>query len=129
MATPDNAKQSYLDTLLLYYEEEVMGEAWFYGLTAYFTTDDECAKLDLLARVERHAANAVLPLLDKYQLTPRGEDELAGLGRASCEKYAEHDWPGFVIYMAERFPAYIDDFEGLERMAPSGRSCAAEVPD
>ena len=119
MTSPEQSAQSYLDTLLLYHEEEVMGEAWFRGLEEHFPAEDEVEKLDLLARVERHAAEAVRPLLCKYQLTPRSDDELYRLGRLSCEKYAGWNWRQFATDMAERFPGYIDDFEGLENMAPA----------
>lgn len=46
---------AYLRTLLLYYEEEIIGEAYFHGLARHF---DEREKIVLLARVERRAATA-----------------------------------------------------------------------
>ena len=62
----------YLKTLLSYYEDEIMGEAYFYGLVDHF---EEKEKLTLLARVERRAAESVVPLLNKYDLVPRDESE------------------------------------------------------
>jgi hypothetical protein len=41
----------YLDTVLKYYEEEIMGEAYFYGLADYFKKEEERQKLALLAQV------------------------------------------------------------------------------
>ena len=57
----------YLRTLLSYYEEEIEGEAYFYGLVDHFEEQDE---LKMLARVERRAAESVIPLLEKYKLVP-----------------------------------------------------------
>lgn len=52
--------EEYQCTLLLYYEEELIGEAYLHRLRDYFLENE---KLSLLADVERHAANAVLPLV------------------------------------------------------------------
>ncbi len=54
----------YLKTLLLYYEEEIMGEAYFYALAGQFDGTAEREKLALLAAVERRAADVVRPLVD-----------------------------------------------------------------
>ena len=53
----------YLETLLKYYEEEVIGEAYFYGLADHIGGAVEREKLALLAEVERRAADVVRPLL------------------------------------------------------------------
>ena len=67
------ATDKYLKTLLLYYEEEIEGQAYFYGLVNHFEEQD---KLTVLAKVERRAAESVVPLLEKYGLVPRAESEL-----------------------------------------------------
>ena len=63
----------YLKTLLSYYEEEIEGEAYFYGLVDHFEEQD---KLTVLARVERRAAESVVPLLEKYKLVPGDDSKL-----------------------------------------------------
>ena len=50
------ASKEYLDTLLKYFEDEISGESYFYGLAEHFA---EREKTILLARVERRAAAAV----------------------------------------------------------------------
>ena len=107
--------QKYLETLLTYYEEEIMGEAYFYGLSEHF---DEKDKLVLLARVERRAADAVVPLIKKYGLSPRSDDELKQIGERNIEKHKALDWHQMVSYMINRYPAYLDEFAYLESMAP-----------
>ena len=109
------ASEKYLNTLLQYYEEEISGEAYFYDLINHF---EEKEKLTLLAKVERHAAMAIEPLLTKYHLVPRSKEKLTKEGLEEAVPHAEMNWQGFVHYMADRYPKYLDDFAALENMAP-----------
>ena len=106
----------YLDTLLRYYEEEISGEAYFYGLAEHF---DERDKMILLAKTERIAAQAVEPLLEKYALVPRDETKLKELGLSYVELHQSLSWREFMTYVVERYPGYLDDFTELEQMAPA----------
>lgn len=112
----DNA--IYLETLLKYYEDEVMGEAYFYGLADHIGGGVEREKLALLAEVERRAADVVQPLLEKHGLVPRDESVLKALGEADVEQHRHYSWMELMAYMAGRYPAYLDEFEALERLAP-----------
>ena len=109
---------SYLETLQLYFEEEIMGEAYFTGLADCFEASGQREKLILLAKVERHAAEAVRPLLQKYDLQPRNEAELASLEADTIRRHGGWSWSELISYMVEHYPLYMDDFEGLEKMAP-----------
>ncbi|MGI9350660.1 MAG: hypothetical protein ACR2O3_03775 [Rhizobiaceae bacterium] len=108
----------YLETLLLYYEEEVMGEAYFNSLADGFSEDDQKEKMRLLAAVERKAADAVLPLIVKYNLSPRSDHELHRLGQSGVNKALVMGWPGFIEHMIKRYPDYMPEFHALEAMAP-----------
>ena len=105
----------YLKTLLSYYEEEIEGEAYFYGLADHF---EEQEKLTVLARVERRAAESIAPLLEKYELVPRDESELKTRGEAYVGRHASFDWFEFMTYIVNRYPGYLEDFTALERLAP-----------
>ena len=109
------ATDKYLKTLLSYYEEEIEGEAYFYGLVDHF---EEQEKLTVLARVERRAAESVVPLLEKYELVPKDESELKTRGEDHVGRHASFDWFEFMTYMVNRYPEYVEDFTALERMAP-----------
>ena len=115
MSNPPELSKQYLQTLLRYYEEEISGEAYFYALADHFA---EREKVILLARIERRAAEAVLPLLEKYSLTPRDESVIHSEGRSDPELHQSQSWPEFMAYMIKRYPAYVDDFRALEQMAP-----------
>ena len=109
------ATDNYLKTLLSYYEEEIEGEAYFYGLVEHF---EEQEKLTALASVERRAAESVVPLLEKYELVPRDESELKIRGEGYVGRHASFDWFEFMTYMVNRYPGYLEDFTALEKMAP-----------
>ncbi len=116
MAT-DNA--NYLKTLLLYYEEEIKGEAHFYALADHFDEAAEREKLALLAVIERRAADVVRPLVDKHGLVPRDDAVLKALGEASVGRHQHFSWRELMTYITVRFPAYLDEFDALEKMAPA----------
>ena len=105
----------YLRTLLSYYEEEIEGEAYFYGLVDHFEEQD---KVTVLARVERRAAESVVPLLEKYKLVPRDGLELKTRGASHVQRHASFDWIEFMTYMLNHYPGYLEEFTTLERMAP-----------
>ena len=109
--------QAYLDMLLLYYEEEVEGEAYFQALAEMAEKPDHRDKLHLLARVEHHAASVTLPLIRKYALTPRSDAILFQSGQDHA-RTAEKPWDDLLADMARTFPGYVEDFLRLEEMAP-----------
>ncbi len=109
---------TYLTTLLEYFEEEIEGEAYFYALADHFDGEGEREKLVLMAKVERRAAEAVRPLVDKHGLAPRDESVLKTLGRAGVGRHENFSWGQLMEYISIRYPGYVDDFERLERIAP-----------
>ena len=108
----------YLETLQLYYEEEVEGEAYFLELAKAFDDPAHKAKLVLLAEVERHAAEAVVPLLERHHVTPRFVEMLRKMGREDA-RATTPDWAKLVAGMTETYPGYLVAFETLETMAPA----------
>jgi len=113
----DTPTQTYLDTLLLYYEEEVEGEAYFQTLAEMAKKPDQRNKLQLLAKVEHHAASVTYPLIRKYALTPRSNTILFQSGQDQAQA-AFKLWGDLLAEMARTFPGYVDDFLALEAMAP-----------
>ena len=108
----------YLETLALYYEEEIEGEAYFHQAARLLDDPEEARKMRLLGDVETVAADAVRPLIDKYGLVPRDADVLRADGKSSASNDTR-DWSAHVSEMSRTFPGYIDDFLNLEAMAPA----------
>ena len=111
-----SASPEYLDTLLRYYEDEIRGEAYFFALADHF---EEYEKMILLGKVERCAAEAVVPLLQKYGLTPRDESIIQAEGNRHLWGHETYTWVEFLNHIVDRYPGYLDDFNGLEAIAPS----------
>jgi dimethylamine/trimethylamine dehydrogenase len=125
MSNSDNeASNAYLKTLLSYYEDEISGEAYLYALAEHF---DEKDKINLLARIERRAAESITPLLEKYGLEPRDESVLNREGQSYLESHESYSWPEFMEYIVNRYPGYLDEFHALERMAPDADLPALEI--
>lgn len=116
VARTDALNEKYLETLRDYYEEEVSGEAWYRALADLFTGERR-AKMLLLAQVERHTADIVRPLIDRYGITTKSNDALIEEGRREARDGSQ-DWDELISYMRDVFPQYIVDFETLEGLAP-----------
>ncbi|MEI4263823.1 oxidoreductase [Roseovarius sp. D0-M9] len=112
------ASREYLETLKLYYEEEIEGEAYFAAIAERLEVPEHRDKMRLMADVETYAAAAVHPLLLKHGLVPRDAEGLHRTGRAQAEN-ASGDWDSLIAEMRESFPAFMDDFARLEAMAPA----------
>ncbi|MEM8537226.1 MAG: hypothetical protein AAGF56_05115 [Pseudomonadota bacterium] len=109
---------SYHATLVQYYEEEVEGEAYFAELAKRFEDPAHREKLTLLAEVERHAAEAVAPLIEKYGLIPKQSEALVESGRADAQSTAA-DWDKLIAGMNATYTGYLNDFKNLETMGPA----------
>lgn len=108
----------YLETLVQYYEEEVEGEAYFAEAAKAYEDPLTREKLELLAECERHAAEAVEPLVKKYGLTPKNAAQLQDSGRKDAQA-TEISWAKMVEGMNQTYPGYLDDFKGLEALGPA----------
>ena len=112
-----DVSQTYLDTLCLYYEEEIEGEAYFRALAERFDNPDHKVKLGLLADVERHAATSVAPLIKAYRLSPRAKAKLVASGIADADN-TPVDWAALCDDMRRTYPGYVRAFQELERIGP-----------
>ena len=119
MTVQKTATEKYLDTLLLYFEEEIIGEGYFLGLAKRFLDPDQREKMTYLAKVERCAAERVRPLLHKYGLKPRLDIELFECAKEDIEQSFSLGWNGLIDHMVESYPNYMPEFQALEAMAPS----------
>ncbi len=119
MTEEKTATQEYLHTLLLYFEEEIIGEGYFLGLAKRFSDPEQREKMSYLAKVERCAAERVRPLLHKYGLKPRLDIEFFECAQEDIEQSFSLGWRGFIDHMVESYPNYMPEFQALEAMAPS----------
>ncbi len=112
--------QARLDTQLRYCEEEIEGEAYIAALADLAEQPDHHDKLNLKARVERHAASIALPLVRKYTPTPGSAAILPRTGQDQARVVAK-SLSDLLAEMARRCSGYVDDFLRLDAMAAPGR--------
>lgn len=108
----------YAPFLTLYYEEEIMGEAFFVSLGQFFPEPHQKKKLELLSVIERCVADGVRPLLDRHGLTPRSDEELHAAGVEDIGRYKDFTWQDLLEDITTNFPGFMDEFAALARIAP-----------
>lgn len=109
---------TYHDRLLQAYEGEVIGYAFFSRIASATEAADEKRKLHFLAGLEKRTADALAPLIERYNLTPRSKGDLTVEGYADAAKYAGLDWTAINARFVAEFPPYVDDFLATEALAP-----------
>ncbi|MEM7225795.1 MAG: hypothetical protein AAF495_22645 [Pseudomonadota bacterium] len=116
---PGEAREplDYRETLLLFYEEEIEGEAYFAALAERHDGHPKEA-LILLARVETAVAAIVAPLLGRHGLVAKDRAALHACGRAQADAKNGVSWPELVAEMTRDFRVFVEEFEALERLAP-----------
>jgi hypothetical protein len=109
----------YEAALILSYEEEISGEAYFARLAEFYSGRPSQALL-LLGEIETCTAAAIRPLLDRHKLVTADPAGLWAIGRAEAEIHNGDTWPTLVAHMVKKFPDYVEEFEQIERLAPAG---------
>ena len=108
----------YEAALLLSYEEEISGEAYFARLAELYSGRQSQALL-LLAKIERCTAFTIRPLMDRHRLVAADPVELRAVGRAEAETHIGDTWQTLVAGMVSKFPDFVEEFEQIERLAPA----------
>jgi hypothetical protein len=108
--------RQYTVKLLDAYEEEVAGAVYFDGLAIAYPS--QSAFFARCAAGEREMANRMIPLLQKYQLTP---PPLAAL-EARGVNYVRMDAGGDAMELLRRsvqsYARYVEEFQALEALGP-----------
>jgi dimethylamine/trimethylamine dehydrogenase len=113
-----------MTSVLNSYEDEIINEAFFLAFAGCLQSRTERDKLALLARVERQAAAALLPLLDRYGLAPRDDAALHELGQADFAAGGAGSWRELMRQISATYPKYVAQFRALESRAPAADRAA-----
>jgi len=113
-------------TLVLFYEEEISGEAYFARMADFYPGRERRALL-LLAEIERRTASAMRPLLERHGLAVADTVALAAAGRAEAEQRSSASWQKLVADMVSGFPVFVAEFEQLEQLAPASDRSVVRV--
>lgn len=104
--------------LLLSYEEEISGIGYFAALAGFHQGRPRRALL-LMSAIERATAAAIRPLLQRRGLRPAAADQLEASGRHQADHQRGLPWPQLVAEMADNYPAFVEEFRQIERLAPA----------
>ncbi len=116
----------YSAALLLFAEEEIAGEAYFARLASFHSGRQSRALL-LLARMESVVGAAARPLLAGYRLATADATALRSAGQTEADAKAGMPWRDLVSEMTADFPAFIEEFEQVERLAPADERAVVRV--
>lgn len=107
----------YPSALILFWEEEIGGIAFFRALSQGFVGRQKRA-LELLAEAEVITADLLRPLLDKYGLKAADPEGLTAGGIREAKALGEVSWAELLKRWQVGFPDFVDEFEQIERLAP-----------
>jgi dimethylamine/trimethylamine dehydrogenase len=108
----------YQTGLLLAYEEEVEGEAYFAGLAQHYEGRHRKVMLEL-AELERETALTLLPLIAKYALVPREQSELIAAGSTEAVSRSGTSWSTLIEGLVKTLPRFVEEFEAIEGLGPA----------
>jgi hypothetical protein len=108
----------YTEALVMSLEEEISGEVYFERLATFFSGRERLALL-MLAAVEAATAEAMRPLALRRKLKISDFAKLRDTGLAEADRRLDLSWAQLVEEMASTFPAFVEEFECMERLAPA----------
>jgi hypothetical protein len=117
---------AYAPTLKLFLEEEVLGDALF-GTLASFHQGRAHEALQLMAAIERAMVVALQPALDRHGLTLADLEGLREEGRSEAEAMRNMTWADFLDHIEADYPAFLDEFGQLLRLAPEADKADAQL--
>lgn len=107
----------YPSALILFWEEEIGGIAFFRALSQGFAGRQKRA-LELMAEAEVITADLLRPLLDKYGLKAGDAKTLTASGIKEAKALGQVTWADLLKRWQIGFPDFIDEFEQIERLGP-----------
>ncbi len=126
MAISARVFPDYHAALRTCFEEEISGEGYFTGLARQFSGRPREALL-MMVRMERVTAAALRPLIGRYGIAAADEASLFAQGAAEAAAQAGLTWEGLTGRMAAEYPAYMEEFDQLLRLAPAADRAPAAL--
>jgi hypothetical protein len=116
----------FAPALQLFLEEEFMGGALFDALAGFHEGKPRQA-LQLMAEIERGVIAAMQPAIARHGMKLADPEGLYGEGRREAEAMRSMSWADFLIHVDEDYPAFLDEFEQLFRLAPEVDKADAQL--
>lgn len=128
---PDMSQQprlfpAYAPALQLVLEEEFLGDAFFDTLAGFHDGRARRALL-LMSAIERGVIAAMQPAIARHGLTLADPEGLRQEGRREAEAMREMSWADFLTHVDEDYPAFLDEFQQLFRLAREADKADAQL--
>ena len=110
---------NYIETLNLFYEEELNGLGYFEELATFFNNNQKKA-LKLMEEIEVIVVNHLQPLIKKYKLQ-KNKAEINYFiveGKKEAKLKKGMVWKEFLASIIKTYPSYMDEFEQIINLAP-----------
>jgi hypothetical protein len=100
--------------LLASYEEEVHSGAYFDRLATCFEEPGHREKLECLGRLEKKVAEWLKPVVTRYGLQPRPDEESCALGIVEADTDSEKTWQQLITGLRELIEPYMGEVNAFE---------------
>ncbi|MGA0795818.1 MAG: hypothetical protein ACO33A_06740 [Hyphomonas sp.] len=107
-------------------EEEYVGEVFFETLAGYHDGAARQALL-LMVEIERAVIAATMPAIRRNHLQLRDAESLRAEGRAEAAAILDMSWQDFLNTIVADYPAYLDEFQQVARLAPPSDAAEAQL--
>ena len=110
---------NYHQALIIAYEDEVGGAAYFRELTNIFTDVEKVEKLQVLVQLEKQTTDALYTLIKRHNLTTQPKEHVSNKAIFEAKQTAKgKTWDDLLKGFAHEFPPYIDEFKECLSLAP-----------
>ncbi len=103
--------------LVSVYEGEISGWAYFKQIATCYEGSGQSQKLECLARLEKRTAEWLTPVLARYELRARPDEESSALGIEEANTDAEKTWHQLITYFRDDIAPWIAKLDALEAAA------------
>jgi hypothetical protein len=117
---------AYAPALQLFLEEEYLGDAFFDTLAGFHDGKARQA-LMLMAEIERSVIAAMQPAIARHGLKLADAEGLREEGRREAESMRDMSWADFLSGVDQDYPAFLDEFQQLFRLAPEADMADAQL--
>jgi hypothetical protein len=111
--------KTYRDKIRQAYEGELIGEKLYRKLAARSAINQQRAKLNAIADVEKLTTVRLKPIAERLGIHPQESDYQAVVERRA-NQLAGYSWSAFISKALRDWPPYIARFEALLPLAPVG---------
>jgi hypothetical protein len=107
-------EDEFAQYLIRSYEGEVGSGAYFDRIATCYEESGQREKLECLARLEKKMAEWLRPMVARYGLQTRPDEESCALGINEADADSEKTWHQLITYLRDDIEPYMSEFDAFE---------------